>query len=200
MATAIRDGARIVDVRPVDEFAREHLASAVFVGFNRRTLGRTLRACVPPGPLVLVAPDDAVARIAATLIAEVEGYRVVASLTQPAAAIRDLGLATGSLELMSMEELAERLARGDQPTLLDVREPFEWRLGFIEGSTLLSLPKLRPEAARWTAGGEVVCICEEGVRSVSAACVLKNSGVRPVKSLDGGIAKWFRAGLPLTEA
>lgn len=54
----IQGGASVVDVRPLEEFARGHLAGAIYVAFNRRTLPRVLRACVDPGDLILIASSE----------------------------------------------------------------------------------------------------------------------------------------------
>lgn len=129
-----------------------------------------------------------------------EGYRTVRRVTiesdgigAPAAFSESLGLTTG-------DELAARLEAGDRSfRLLDVREPFEWRLGFIEGSTLLSLREVRAAAAGWDPAQEVVCVCEEGLRSASVASLLKKQGIRAARSLTGGIAEWLRAGRRLRE-
>lgn len=197
---AVQGGASVVDVRPLEEFTRQHLAGAIYVPFNRRTLPSVLRACLDPGDLVLIAPSDAVAEAARRLVPTQEGYRVVECVTVATDGLRASACPTEPLGLTTVEELAGRLEAGARGfRLLDVREPFEWKLGIIEGSTLLSLRDVRAAAGGWDKAQEVVCVCEEGFRSASAASVLKKQGIRTVTSLTGGIALWHGAGRPLRE-
>lgn len=197
---AVRSGASVVDVRPLDEFPRQHLAGAIYVAFNRRTLPSVLRACVNPGDLVLIASSDAVGEAARRLVSTEEGYRVVECVTVATDALRTFACATEPLGLTTVEELAGRLEAGAKGLrLVDVREPFEWTLGIIEGSTLLSLRDVRAAAGGWAGALEVVCVCEEGFRSATAASLFKKQGIRAVTSLAGGIGLWHGSGRPLRE-
>lgn len=200
VSKAVQGGVSVVDVRPLEEFTQRHLAGAIYVAFNRRTLPRVLRACVDPGDLILIASSDDVGEAARRLVPTEEGYRPVQCVTVGRDGRGALAGPTEWLELTTGNELAGRLEASDRGfRLLDVREPFEWRLGVIEGSTLLSLRDVRAAALGWDSAQEVVCVCEEGFRSASAASVLKKQGIRTAKSLTGGIAEWFRAGRLLHE-
>ena len=59
---------------------------------------------------------------------------------------RDAAVATGVREI-APRELAERLRRGDSIDLIDVREPYEWRIARIDGARLIPLGRIR--APRW---------------------------------------------------
>lgn len=89
--------------------------------------------------------------------------------------------------------LARRLAGGDV-YLLDVRQPWEHELVHLPGDVLVPLPELprRLDDVRPAAGQIVVCYCHHGVRSLSAAALLRQAGV-PALSLAGGIDHWSRA-------
>jgi rhodanese-related sulfurtransferase len=94
---------------------------------------------------------------------------------------------------MSARELHARLAEvGGQPLLLDVREPWEFDICRIDGSTLLpmsrivaGLPALDPER-------ETVVICHHGIRSHQVGLYLQHQGFRNVINLQGGVAAWAR--------
>jgi adenylyltransferase/sulfurtransferase len=88
--------------------------------------------------------------------------------------------------------LAERLARGEPTYLLDVREPWEYRLASIAGSVLLPLGELqqRLHDVRPPDGALLVTICHHGVRSLQAAMWLQSTGFPATVSLGGGIDAW----------
>lgn len=197
---AVQGGASVVDLRPLEEFVRQHLAGSIYVAFHQRTFSSVLRACADPGDLLLIAPSEAMAEAARRLVPTEDRYRIAECVTVGTDGLRAFACPTQALGLTTIDELARRLGNGVGGfRLLDVREPFEWRLGFIEGSTLLSLRDLRAAARGWDPSEDVVCVCEEGFRSASAASVLKRQGIPGVTSLAGGIALWHGAGRPLRE-
>ncbi len=97
-------------------------------------------------------------------------------------------------------DLAERIARGEAPLVLDVREPAEFAQSHIDGS--LNVPRGVLEAAcEWDyddtvpalAGGReraIVVVCRSGQRSLLAADVMGQLGFRDVVSLKTGVRGW----------
>jgi rhodanese-related sulfurtransferase/rubrerythrin len=74
--------------------------------------------------------------------------------------------------------------------LVDVREPAEYRDKHLPGAILLPLSGLPDNMNRLNADGTVITYCRAGVRSRSAAALLKRNGFREVYSIDGGIDAW----------
>lgn len=74
--------------------------------------------------------------------------------------------------------------------LIDVREPWEWNLGHIEGATLLPLSELLGSAASLDTSLDTVVYCHRGARSQAAAERLVGLGFRRVYNLTGGIDAW----------
>ncbi len=107
-------------------------------------------------------------------------------------------------------DLGKRLAAGDAPLLLDVREPAEFAPLHIPGS--INVPRgVLEQSCEWDydetvpelAGGrerEIVVICRSGKRSVLAADVMREMGFSNVVSLKLGIRGWNDAELPLADA
>ena len=105
--------------------------------------------------------------------------------------------------------LRDRLAAGDKPMLLDVREPAEFARLHIPGS--INAPRgVLEQSCEWDydetvpelASGreqEIVVICRSGRRSVLAADVLQQLGFSHVVSLRLGIRGWNDAELPLED-
>jgi sulfur-carrier protein adenylyltransferase/sulfurtransferase len=87
-------------------------------------------------------------------------------------------------------ELEERLARGDDIDLVDVREEYEWEMGRIPGARLVPLAKLDAELDSFRRGREIVIYCKSGSRSLQAARHLGSFGIANVLNLTGGILRW----------
>lgn len=87
-------------------------------------------------------------------------------------------------------ELSERIARGDDIELLDVREPFEWEIARLPGATHIPLGTLPDQLHTLNAGRETIVYCKSGMRSMAAATQLAAAGFAKVANLTGGIARW----------
>jgi adenylyltransferase/sulfurtransferase len=87
-------------------------------------------------------------------------------------------------------QLAERIARGEQLEIIDVREPYEWEIGHIPGARLVPLARLPEEIPRLDKGRETILYCKVGGRSMTAARQLANAGLTDVRNLTGGILRW----------
>jgi adenylyltransferase/sulfurtransferase len=77
-------------------------------------------------------------------------------------------------------------------TLLDVREPYEWEIGRIEGAQLIPLGELPERLDEIGRDGELVVYCHAGVRSAHAVNLLQRAGFKNAFNLEGGIDAWSR--------
>jgi molybdopterin/thiamine biosynthesis adenylyltransferase/rhodanese-related sulfurtransferase len=93
---------------------------------------------------------------------------------------------------ISAEDLKRELAGGRPPQLVDVREPYEWRIAHIAGATLLPLGELDRRLEELDPARSVVTYCHHGVRSLQAREILKAAGFSNVRSLGGGVDAWAR--------
>jgi adenylyltransferase/sulfurtransferase len=94
---------------------------------------------------------------------------------------------------MSVDELKTRLERGDV-WLLDVREPREYDIVRIPGSTLIplgELPKRLSEVPSGPDAPDIVVQCKSGARSAKAVNFLREHGYSRVQNLKGGILDWI---------
>jgi rhodanese-related sulfurtransferase len=100
---------------------------------------------------------------------------------------------------MQPMELADKIAHGQPPEVVDVRTCFEFRAGHIPGAInapiwkillrLVSLPRDKQ--------AELVVLCELGPRAVMGKALLAFFGYRNVTLLTGHMAAWRRLGLPM---
>jgi adenylyltransferase/sulfurtransferase len=90
---------------------------------------------------------------------------------------------------MTVEELKQRLDRGDDIFVLDVREPHEYQICNI-GGYLIPLNDLPKRVSELDSSREIVVHCKMGGRSAKATDFLRQSGFSKVHNLTGGIAAW----------
>ena len=88
-------------------------------------------------------------------------------------------------------EAAELIGSDAGITLLDVREPWEAEIASLPGAVLIPLGQLAGRVGELDPDREVVAYCHGGVRSLQAAQILQDAGLRVV-SMAGGIDGWSR--------
>jgi rhodanese-related sulfurtransferase len=100
-------------------------------------------------------------------------------------------LVARSVQHYSAAEVQEKLRDLHNVVLLDVRTEREWQGQHIKGAVHIPLHELqrRIDELEKHKGKEVVCYCQTGNRSVSAAVRLKKLGFS-VANMKGGIAEW----------
>ncbi len=91
---------------------------------------------------------------------------------------------------ITVRGLKDRLDKGDKVFLLDVREPHEFSMAKIEGSTLIPLGTLPQSLNQLDPTDEIVALCHKGMRSADAVGFLLQQGFSDVKNLIGGIDAW----------
>ena len=97
-------------------------------------------------------------------------------------------------------ELTDRINR-DDALVVDLRAIAEFEKGHIVGSRHLLLSQFDPEHKLLAKAREtpVVLVDSAGMGVAAAAARLVKAGFRQVAVLDGGIAAWQQAGLPLAK-
>src|SRR5262249_14875479 len=91
---------------------------------------------------------------------------------------------------IKVEEWKNRLDRKEDVFILDVRNPEEYQICSIPGSTLLPLPQLGQRFGELDPNREIIVHCKSGMRSAKAQQFLRQQGFRDVKNLKGGILAW----------
>jgi rhodanese-related sulfurtransferase len=90
-------------------------------------------------------------------------------------------------ENITASALKRRLEAGDRPVLLDVREPWEFKLARIEGSKLVPMSQLEERFTELDPAAETVVICHHGIRSAYVTQALERAGFERVLNLEGGL-------------
>ena len=94
---------------------------------------------------------------------------------------------TSGYENITPRALKSRLDAGERPILLDVREPWEFELARIEGSTLIPMSRLEERFTELDPASETVVICHHGNRSSYVAMALQRLNFEKVLNLEGGL-------------
>ncbi len=98
-----------------------------------------------------------------------------------------------SVPEMSVEALLAALDQNQMPLMIDIREPYEWRLVRIPNARHLPMNDIPAQVASLPRDQRIVVICAHGSRSYSVAAWLIEQGYDAV-SLAGGITQWARLG------
>ena len=108
---------------------------------------------------------------------------VAAQTEAPTAANED------SLEI-TPEELKARLDRGDDMTIIDVREPHEYQICRLPSTILIPLGQVASRLGELNPENEIVVHCKMGSRSAKAVDLMRKAGFKRVRNLKGGIDLW----------
>ena len=109
---------------------------------------------------------------------------------------------SGDVPEVSSQQLHLLLTgRASAPQVLDVRTVFEWSESRIAGSVNVPVTELksRLQSLKLDKARPVVAICGHAIRSIPAVRLLREDGFRDVCQLQGGMAAWNEAGLPVVE-
>jgi phage shock protein E len=99
-------------------------------------------------------------------------------------------------EHVGVEEVHGALESGENVTIVDVREPYEWEAGHIPGARLIPRGTLKDLSAEELPdrGRRIVVHCNAGGRGALAAKSLMEMGYTNVANLEGGLNAWRERG------
>lgn len=95
---------------------------------------------------------------------------------------------------INVQELKEKLERGDDFILIDVREPHEHE-EFNVGGSLCPLGNIMNTISEFEEhkNKEVVVYCRSGRRSATAQAFMQQAGYANVRNLEGGMLEWMNS-------
>lgn len=97
-------------------------------------------------------------------------------------------------------ELAARRADGTAPVVIDVRTPEEFGAGHIPGALNIPFDRVAEEITEVDAPHGVALYCMVGPRARKGEAALLGAGYTSVLHIEGGLAGWQAAGLPVESA
>lgn len=95
---------------------------------------------------------------------------------------------------------ATALINRDDALVIDVREPGEFAAGHLLNARNIPTSQLEKRIAELEKFKDkpVIVNCQSGGRSASACTILQKAGFTQIHNLEGGIAAWEQAGMPIT--
>ncbi len=110
------------------------------------------------------------------------------------------GSTTRTLETVSAQDAAEKLAEEPAAVLLDIRTPEEVAAGHLGGALNIDFyaDDFADRIGELDRNASYVVYCRSGNRSGQAMELFDSLGFADVTEIDGGILAWSAAGLPVT--
>lgn len=171
-------------------------------GISLRAYVLTSAVCMLPGAIAYTwlgyAGRSAVAGDASALRYGLLGLGVLAMIAFLPRLFRKLR--THEIGWIDTTELRQRLASGNAPMVIDVRQPEEFSEppGHLPGAVNVPLTGVADRAAELISGHRpIVLVCKTDRRSARAAKILRAAGLRDVAVLRGGTDGWHQQGLAL---
>lgn len=96
---------------------------------------------------------------------------------------------------ITVQELKQRLDKGENFVFIDVRETFEYA-EFNLGAQLIPLAAVAQAAMTELSdykNDEIVVHCRSGKRSATAQALMQQLGFKNVRNLEGGVLAWIAA-------
>ncbi|MEU8206430.1 MBL fold metallo-hydrolase [Streptosporangium sp. NPDC049046] len=182
LATVARAGAVVVDVRPVLDFAREHVPGSVSIPL-RGQFATWLGWIVTAGSTLAFVRNPAQDPAEIVWQALKVGYdAILGELDEGWKMIADTADVIGPAEVGAAR-------------VIDVRQESEFQTGHLPDADNVELGRI---GAFTPTDGPVVVMCGHGERAATAASLLRRRGHQAVRILSGGPADWSRlTGIPL---
>ncbi len=183
----------LVDLREAAAFGGAHIPGSLNIGLSPNSATWMGNVISPEKEIILLADSQeqiasAVAGFRRAGYDRIIGYCL--GLSDWILSGRD----TGFLPQISVHALQKVLAKYDNHTVIDVRNPGEWQAGHLDGAVHLPLPQLIASGIDLDRDSHISVICGSGYRSNIAGSMLKTGGYQHVYSVIGGMMAWKRAG------
>jgi hydroxyacylglutathione hydrolase len=174
------DGAVLVDVRPIADYAHAHIPGAVSIPL-RAQFATWLGWLVPAETtIVIVRNDDQDPAEISWQAANIGVDQIAGELHGGLGAWVEAGQATTHTPLLDPDAAAK-----EQRSVLDIRQDAEFNAGHLPGAVHIELGTLAQQAADLPASPTLV-ICGHGERAAGAASLLERAGHHDLAVLAGG--------------
>jgi hydroxyacylglutathione hydrolase len=192
----LAEGGIALDVRPGEQFAREHVPGSVNIALSGQFAswaGALLGLAARPVLIAesLEAVSEARMRLARVGLEDARGY-----LRGGIAAWSRAGLPLAVLPQISTETLSEKL-QSSSIQVLDVRREREWEAGHVAGASWWPLDNFKVAPPEIDRSVPIAVHCKGGYRSMIACSLLQRAGFQNVVNIVGGFDAWQQANFPI---
>ena len=198
-AAQVRDamdkGAVVLDVRSPEEYGEAHIPGALHVWIESPQFANRVALFAPPDvPVVLVVSsptdlDRAVQGLGRIGIDSIGGH-----LQWGMTEWKTQGLPVARVPQITVHDLATMKEERPDLVIIDVREPFEWDEGHIDGALHVPMPEALSRKDLVPAGRPKAVVCAGGLRSSTVISALSRAGLTDWYNVIGGMTAWQKAG------
>ncbi len=190
--------ATVVDVRPANAFAAEHIPGTLNVplGSSFTTWAGSLLPYDRDLYLLVDSECDNCEAIALQNLSLIGLDRVAGTFDSGVLAEwRDRGRPLGSIKQCDVADVGRVIGQSDV-VVVDVRKRSEWSAGHLPGESIRNIPlqELSQRLGELPAGKRIVVHCQGGGRAAIAASLLTANGFPDVCNLSGGFGAWQKSG------
>jgi len=191
-----RTGAQVLDTREAAQFASGHLAGSINIGLVGQYATWAGTVLDPQKPIVVIA-DPGQETESALRLGRIGIDTVVGYLEGGFRSVDDRPELIATIERITPELAAARLAGTNRPELVDVRNPTERAAKRIDGSVSIPAQQLSEQIEQLPRDKPILVYCAGGYRSSLAASLMQRAGITQVSEIAGGLAAWEAAQLPI---
>jgi hydroxyacylglutathione hydrolase len=198
-AAQVRDamdkGAVVLDVRSPEEYGEAHIPGALHVWIESPQFANRVALFAPPDvPVVLVVSsptdlDRAVQGLGRIGVDSIGGH-----LQWGMTEWKTQGLPVARVPQITVHDLATMKEERPDLVIIDVREPFEWDEGHIDGALHVPMPEALSRKDLVPAGRPKAVVCAGGLRSSTVISALSRAGLTDWYNVIGGMTAWQKAG------
>ncbi len=197
----IAKGACVLDVRSPEEFGQGHVPGAINVWIESPQFSTRVGWFVPAdAPVVLVTASPTDLTRAVQGMSRIGLDAIAGQLQWGMTEWRTQSLPVATVPQITVHELASMREERPELVVIDVREPFEWDEGHIEGAVHLPMGEAVRRMGEVPAGRPKAALCAGGLRSSTVISALNREGLTDWYNVIGGMTAWQKEGYPTVKS
>ena len=192
---AIDKGAVVLDVRSPEEYGEAHIPGALHVWIESPQFANRVGLFAPveaPVALVISSPTDLDRAVQG--LGRIGFDSIVGHLQWGMTEWKSQGLPVARVPQITVHDLATMKEERPDLVVIDVREPFEWDEGHIDGALHVPMPEALARKDLVPDGRPKAVVCAGGLRSSTVISVLSRAGLADWYNVIGGMTAWQKAG------
>ncbi|NJL13635.1 MAG: MBL fold metallo-hydrolase [Microscillaceae bacterium] len=195
---ANQEMALVLDTRAPQTFAKGFIPNSIFIGLEG-SFAPWVGALIPDlQQAILIVADPGREEEVVMRLARVGYDNALGFLQGGFEAWQQAGKEVDTILSISAESLAQKLAAGQVPHLLDARKPTEFEAEHAEAAINFPLDYINERMAELDRAEAYHLHCAGGYRSMIMASILKARGFEKVVDIDGGFKAMQETDIPRT--
>ena len=195
VSAVLDKGGSVLDVRSPEEYGEGHIPSAINVWIESPQFSTRAGWFLPAEqPIVLVAASPTDLTHAAQALGRIGLDELAGYLQWGMTDWRSHDRPVERVPQITVHDLATMREERPDLVVVDVREPFEWDEGHIEGAFHLPMSEAVRRSGELPDGRPKAVVCAGGLRSSTVISALAHQGLTDWYNVSGGMTAWRKAG------